>query len=172
MPGVRTVGFVAEAEIGALERKCPSGVTSAQVIGFFRERGVKLSEATFRRYVQLDLLPRCRRVGRKGRHLGSEGIYPVGVVRRLNDVKRRLDAGHTIEDVRAMFRISEDDLETVRARVARMVAVAEEHLEREPDDVLRREVAGLREAGRQVEAAMRAVRDHFARRGERSGMAV
>ena len=31
----------------------------------FRPKGVRLSEATFRKYVQAGLLPRSRRVGRK-----------------------------------------------------------------------------------------------------------
>ena len=103
------MGHVAERDIAELERKRANGVTSAEVIAFFRDRGVRLSEAAFRRYVQLDLLPRCRRVGRKGRHRGSEGIYPTRVVRQLNEVKRLLDDGYGIDDVRAMFRVSEDD---------------------------------------------------------------
>ena len=35
---------------------------------------MKFSEATLRKYVQLGLLPRSVRVGRKGKHQGSQGI--------------------------------------------------------------------------------------------------
>ena len=48
-----------------------------------RPKGVRLSEATFRKYVQAGLLPRSKRVGRKGKHRGSQGLYPVEAVRRI-----------------------------------------------------------------------------------------
>lgn len=161
-----------ELEIAELERRCPNGVTSAQVIAFFRDRGVRLSEATFRRYVQLDLLPRCRRVGRKGRHRGSEGVYPVSVVRRLNDVKRLLAQDFTVEEVRALFRVSEDDAEAVRARIERVVGAVRESLDRQPDEILRRHLDELRDLGERVERKMRQIADHFARAGTKGRLAV
>ena len=48
----------------------------AQIVEAFTDAGVRLSEATFRKWVQLGLLPRSRRVGRKGKHQGSLGLYP------------------------------------------------------------------------------------------------
>jgi len=52
-----------EKDLIQIERTHPDGLTSAQIIGIFQARGARLSEATFRKYVQLGLLPRCRRVG-------------------------------------------------------------------------------------------------------------
>ena len=64
-------------EIERVERERAGGITSGEVVRLFEARGAKLSASTFRKYVQLGLLPRSRRVGRKGKHTGSTGLYPV-----------------------------------------------------------------------------------------------
>ena len=69
----------------------------------FRAKGVRLSESTFRKYVQHGLLPRSRRVGQKGKHRGSQGLYPVEVVRRINVIKKMMADGHTLEEIRRSF---------------------------------------------------------------------
>jgi len=53
-------------EFDRLEQEYPQGLSAAQIVDFFVPRGVKLAQATFRKYVQLGLLPRSRRVGEKG----------------------------------------------------------------------------------------------------------
>ena len=53
-------------EFDRLEASYPHGISAAQIVDFFAPRGVKLAQATFRKYVQLGLLPRSRRVGEKG----------------------------------------------------------------------------------------------------------
>ncbi len=90
-------------EIDVIERDNPHGVTARKLLGFFNERGVRLTEATFRKYVQAGLLPRSRRVGRKGRHQGSQGLYPASTVRRLYLIKNLMAGGQTLEDIRAGF---------------------------------------------------------------------
>jgi hypothetical protein len=55
-----------EESLVALEEEHADGLTAAQIVEAFTARGVHLSEATFRKWVQLGLLPRSRRVGRKG----------------------------------------------------------------------------------------------------------
>ncbi|MBS1152350.1 MAG: hypothetical protein H6Q89_4048, partial [Myxococcaceae bacterium] len=70
-------------ELERIERDYASGVPARVILEIFRPRGVRLSEATFRKYVQAGLLPRSRRVGRKGKHRGSQGLYPVEAVRRI-----------------------------------------------------------------------------------------
>ncbi len=170
--GGSEMAHVAEEDIETIERRFPEGVTSAQVIAFFQDRGVRLSEATFRRYVQLDLLPRCRRVGRLGRHRGSEGIYPIGVVRRLNEVKRHLDEDFSVEDMRRMFRVSEDDFQAVKAAVGRVAAAAGDEVAGRPDAVLARQVAEMLEAAGRLETKMREVAAHLVRRCERGRLAV
>lgn len=88
-----------EAELAELERRAPDGVSSAEIIRLFQARGVKLSEGTFRKYVQLGLLPRSKRVGKKGKHKGSKGIYPTTIVRQITAIKRMMAEGLTIEQI-------------------------------------------------------------------------
>lgn len=88
-----------EAELEMLERRTPDGLTSAEIIRLFQSRGVKLSEGTFRKYVQLGLLPRSKRVGKKGKHKGSKGIYPTTIVRQITAIKRMMAEGLTIEQI-------------------------------------------------------------------------
>jgi DNA-binding transcriptional MerR regulator len=42
-------------------------------------------------------------VGRKGKHTGSTGLYPVDVVRRINLIKRMMAEGMTLEEIRGSF---------------------------------------------------------------------
>lgn len=90
-------------EIDRIERESPEGLTAQAIVEIFRPKGVRLSEATFRKYVQAELLPQSRRVGRKGKHRGSQGIYPVGSVRRINAIKKMMAEGLTLEDIRRSF---------------------------------------------------------------------
>src|SRR5207244_8115785 len=75
-----------------LELEYPQGISAAQIVDFFVPRGVKLAQATFRKYVQLGLLPRSRRVGEKGKHRGSRGLYPASADRKST----RLNSSHQI----------------------------------------------------------------------------
>jgi hypothetical protein len=106
-------GLLGERDLDAIERDHADGLTSAQVVELFRARGVKLSEATFRKYVQLNLLPRSRRVGRKGKHQGSMGLYPPTVVRRINAIKRMMAESYTIEEIQRSFLRFKDEIETI-----------------------------------------------------------
>ena len=63
-----------ERELLEIERTWPNGLTSRQIVDVFETRGIRFSEATLRKYVQLGLLPRSVRVGRKGKHRGSCGM--------------------------------------------------------------------------------------------------
>ena len=90
-------------EFDALESEHPEGISAAQIVDFFAPRGVKLAQATFRKYVQLGLLPRSRRVGEKGKHRGSKGLYPASAARRIHVIKSLMDEGMTLEDIRRSF---------------------------------------------------------------------
>lgn len=96
-------GLLTEAEIEDIEATYADGITAVQVVEIFTGREVRFSEASFRKYVQLGLLPRSRRVGRKGKHRGSLGMYPVKTVRRVNEIKRLMAEGYTIEEIQAQF---------------------------------------------------------------------
>src|SRR5438309_2592816 len=101
-PGGARVAREAD-EFERLETTHPDGVSAAQIVDFFAPRGVKLAQATFRKYVQLGLLPRSRRVGEKGKHRGSRGLYPAAAVRRISLIKSLMDEGMTLEDIRRSF---------------------------------------------------------------------
>jgi DNA-binding transcriptional MerR regulator len=90
-------------EIEQIEGEFPNGLPARAILEIFRPRGVRLSEATFRKYVQEGLLPRSRRVGRKGKHRGSQGLYPVEAVRRINAIKKMMAEGLTLEEIKRSF---------------------------------------------------------------------
>ncbi len=90
-------------ELERIEREFAHGLPARAIVELFRPKGVRLSEATFRKYVQAGLLPRSRRVGRKGKHQGSQGLYPVDAVRRINAIKRMMAEGLTLEDIKTSF---------------------------------------------------------------------
>src|SRR5438094_9456271 len=101
-PGGARVAREAD-EFERLETTNPHGISAAQIVEFFAPRGVKLAQATFRKYVQLGLLPRSRRVGEKGKHRGSHGLYPASAVRRIHLIKSLMDEGSTLEEIRRSF---------------------------------------------------------------------
>jgi hypothetical protein len=99
----RVSDLLNEDELQEIEQSWPGGLTSRQIVDVFASRGLRFSEATLRKYVQLGLLPRSVRVGQKGKHQGSKGMYPANVVRRVNLVKGMLAENLTIEDIRTSF---------------------------------------------------------------------
>jgi DNA-binding transcriptional MerR regulator len=106
-------GLLSDAELDEIETTYPEGITAVQVVELFTSRDVRFSEASFRKYVQLGLLPRSRRIGRKGKHRGSMGVYPAKTVRRINEIKRLMADGYTIEEIQAQFLRFTDTLETL-----------------------------------------------------------
>src|SRR6187397_1948568 len=96
-------GLLADRELEEIERASPDGMTSRQIVDVFISRGIRFSEATLRKYVQLGLLPRSVRVGQKGKHQGSKGIYPNNVIRRVNLVKGMMAENLTIEEIQRSF---------------------------------------------------------------------
>src|SRR5688572_16546948 len=102
-----------DAELMEIERSFPQGLTSRQIVDLFESRGIRFSEATLRKYVQLGLLPRSIRVGRKGKHRGSCGLYPANVVRRVNVVKGMMAEDLTIEEIQRSFIRFKDEIDTI-----------------------------------------------------------
>jgi len=111
--GAGSETLLSERDLKAIEREHPEGLTSVQVVDVFARRGIRFSEATFRKFVQKGLVPRSRRVGRKGKHQGSLGLYPATVVRRINVIKRLQAEGHTIEDIGRRFLRYRDEIEAL-----------------------------------------------------------
>ena len=109
-----------EEELRAIEGTYPDGITAVQIVDAFTSRGIKFSEASFRKYVQQGLLPRSRRVGRKGKHRGSLGVYPSKTVRRINAVKQLMVDGYTIEEIQGQFLLYTDLVEGVAEHLAEL----------------------------------------------------
>ncbi|MFT3916881.1 MAG: MerR family transcriptional regulator [Anaeromyxobacteraceae bacterium] len=141
------------SEIERIEAERAGGITSVEVVKLFEARGARLSASTFRKYVQLGLLPRSRRVGRKGKHTGSTGLYPASVVRRIAVIKRMMAEGYTVEDIRGSFvtvRNRLEDVETgLRDLVKDLTAKARVHPRR------RRFEEELERAEREARTALR-----------------
>jgi DNA-binding transcriptional MerR regulator len=143
------------AEIERIERERAAGIGASEVVRLFQEQGVPLSAATFRKYVQLGLLPRSRRVGRKGKHTGSTGLYPVAVVRRLALIKRMMAEGLTVEDIRGSFVALKHQLEEVESGLGALVATLSERAREHPRRTeVQRE---LSRAEREARAALRRI---------------
>lgn len=96
-------GLLTEDELDEVSERYPDGITAVEIVEIFVSRGVRFSEATFRKYVQQGLLPRSRRIGRKGKHRGSLGVYPAKSVRRVNLIKQLMAQGYTIEEIQEQF---------------------------------------------------------------------
>ena len=126
---LRGLDFLSGDEIDLLESQRPEGISSAEIVDFFEKRGIRFSEATFRKYVQQGLLPRSRRVGQKGKHKGSKGIYPVGTVRQINEIKRMMALNYTIEEIQQRFAFVGGEIEELRRLFDRIIEKLEGNLE-------------------------------------------
>jgi len=115
-------------EFDALEHQFPQGISAGQIVEFFIPRGVKLAQATFRKYVQLGLLPRSRRVGEKGKHRGSRGLYPASAVRRIHLIKSLMDEGMTLEDIRRSFIFFRGQLDGIERSLDELFAALDKSL--------------------------------------------
>lgn len=136
-----------------IERAYSDGLSSKEIIQVLGEHGEPLSEATLRKYVQLGLLPRSRRVGQKGKHRGSRGIYPVEVIRRVDEIRRAMDQGDTLEALARAAQATRAKLSTVRVALdealdAAEVDLAGRGLDKRTRAALKAELAGLRRGGK------------------------
>lgn len=114
-----------EAELEAIERAHPDGLSVQQLVEVYARRGARLTEATFRKYVQLGLLPRSVRVGRKGKHRGSLGLYPASAVRQLEHIRKLMSQGFTMEEIQREFLFVRGDIEALERQLDRVYAAFE-----------------------------------------------
>ena len=106
-----TQARITDDVLSAIERDHEDGISSADILEFFASHEIKFSEATLRKYVQLGLLPRSGRVGRKGKHQGSQGLYPATVVRKILRIKEMMSNDYTIEEIQKEFLFVRGDIE-------------------------------------------------------------
>jgi len=154
-PSIREAGLLTESEIAEIERLFPDGVTSRQILDAFEAHGATLTEATFRKYVQMGLLPRSRRVGRKGKFKGSQGIYPVSAVRRINLIRQKMREDLTLEQILRSFRRFKDQISEVEEALERLLddmenEVRAESLPEEHRRGLQRELTTTRRSARSL----------------------
>jgi hypothetical protein len=147
--------LLTERDLAQIERTHPNGLTSAQIISIFQSRGARLSEATFRKYVQLGLLPRCRRVGTKGKHRGSHGIYPCATVRRINSIKKLMASSYTIEQIQRSFNNFKQQIEQIEAAIDDLFKgfereIAKPHFDNTRRRSLGREIATARKTATEL----------------------
>jgi hypothetical protein len=114
-----------DSALNRLEKSHSCGLTSAEILAIFAEHAVILSEASLRKYVQLGLLPRSVRIGRKGKHQGSLGIYPVGVVRQVLRIKAMMAQNYTIEQIRSEFLFVRADLQLLEQTLGQIFSKLE-----------------------------------------------
>ncbi|MEZ4232667.1 MAG: hypothetical protein R3B89_26055 [Polyangiaceae bacterium] len=130
-----------------VEERFAKGMTSGEILDLFASYGIALSEATLRKYVQLGLLPRSVRVGRKGKHRGSQGIYPVSVVRQIQRIKEMMAESYTIEQIQREFLFMRGDLEQLERTLGSLFETLDRVMdERRADPIAQSAVAEMNEA--------------------------
>ncbi len=112
---------IPDAILEQIEKQHARGIASVEILKLFEEHGLKFSEATLRKYVQLGLLPRSVRVGRKGKHTGSQGLYPVTIVRQIVAIKNMMAQSLTIEEIQREFLFVRGDIEELERRLAKIL---------------------------------------------------
>jgi hypothetical protein len=159
-----------ESVIAQIERKHAAGLTSAEILDVFASHGVRLSEATLRKYVQLGLLPRSVRVGQKGKHQGSKGLYPVSVIRQVLQIKRMMSESYTIEQIQREFLFMRSDLEqleqTLTSIFKKLDVVLKEHKKDVIAQAVSREVGSARSLSKELLQRLHAIENRIASRAQ------
>ena len=141
-----------------IEREHASGLTSAEILDVFATNSVHLTEATLRKYVQLGLLPRSVRVGRKGKHQGSQGVYPVSVVRQILRIKEMMADNYTIEQIKRDVLFMRSDIQALEATLSNifetLARVMKERRAESYAQTVAREVEGARALSRDLVARL------------------
>jgi len=125
---------ITDAALDELEKAHKDGIPSQTIVTFLETNGVKFSEATLRKYVQLGLLPHSVRVGRKGKHRGSQGLYPASMVRQILDIKRLLSENRTIDEIRQEYLLLRAEIEALEEHLRDLFEGIETALETRPND--------------------------------------
>ena len=168
--------MIDDSTLSQLERKYAAGLTSVEILDVFASHDVSLSEATLRKYVQLGLLPRSVRVGRKGKHQGSQGVYPVSVVRQILRIKQMMAESYTIEQIQREFLFIRNDVEQLEQMLSRIFkkldgVLKERKLERSAQAV-HRDVLDARGISKDLMARLVAIEDKLTKRNRIESVAA
>jgi hypothetical protein len=144
-----------------LEKAHVAGFTSAEILDVFARHDVQLSEATLRKYVQLGLLPRSVRVGRKGKHQGSQGVYPVSVVRQVLRIKQMMAESYTIDQIQREFLFIRSEVEALESMLGRIFkkldGVLKERKTEKVTSAVQRDVVDARSLSKELMARLEAI---------------
>ena len=168
--------MIDEPTLGQLERKYAAGVTSVEILDVFASHDVSLSEATLRKYVQIGLLPRSVRVGRKGKHQGSQGLYPVSVIRQILRIKQMMAESYTIEQIKHEFLFIRNDVEQLEQMLGRIFkkleAVLKERKQERSTQAVHRDVLDARGISKDLMARLVAIEDKLTKRNRIESVAA
>ena len=152
---------ISDEALDRIERQHEQGISSAEILDIFASHGIKFSEATLRKYVQLGLLPRSVRVGRKGKHQGSQGIYPVSVVRQVLRIKAMMAQSYTIEQIQREFLFMRSDLQLLEQTLTSIFRKLERVLKERKGEayakLMARQVVDARTVSRELLARLGAI---------------
>lgn len=148
-------GAEATDELDELERSHPSGMSVHEIVAACTANGDRLTEATFRKYVQLGLLPRSVRVGKKGKHRGSQGLYPASIVRQVQRLRKLMAQGFTIDEIQSRSLVVGSEVGALGREIERVLG----QLERAPsgDSLVRRELDEARRLSLSLVEKLRAI---------------
>jgi DNA-binding transcriptional MerR regulator len=157
-----------DTTLSQLERTYAAGLTSVEILDVFASHDVSMSEATLRKYVQLGLLPRSVRVGRKGKHQGSQGVYPVSVVRQILRIKQMMSESYTIEQIQREFLFIRNDVEQLEQMLTRIFkkleGVLKERKQERSAQAVHRDVLDARGISKDLMARLVAIEDKLTKR--------
>lgn len=168
--------MIDDPTLSQLERQYAAGLTSVEILDVFASHDVSLSEATLRKYVQLGLLPRSVRVGRKGKHQGSQGVYPVSVVRQILLIKQMMAESYTIEQIQREFLFIRNDvaqLEQMLSRIfKKLESVLKERKQERSAQAVHRDVLDARGVSKDLMARLAVIEDKLTKRNRIESVAA
>ena len=157
----------AEEELDALEHAHPEGLGVQAIVAAFTAHGDRLTEATFRKYVQHGLLPRSRRVRRQGKQRGSVGLYPATTVRQLARIRALMAQGYTIDEIQREFLFVRGDIEALERQLRRVWEALDRAREEQAaagasaDPALGAQVAEARDLGAELLRRLRGIEERL-----------
>lgn len=145
------------ATLERIEKEHAEGIASVVILKLFEEHHLKFSEATLRKYVQLGLLPRSIRVGRKGKHTGSQGLYPATIVRQILVIKELMARNLTIEEIQQEVLFVRGDIEELERRLSKIFKTLRDAAKKQISEPTRKSL------GTEIGAAEQVAKDLMAR---------
>ncbi|HEY0468067.1 MAG TPA: hypothetical protein VGC79_27900 [Polyangiaceae bacterium] len=168
--------MIDDPTLSQLERKYAAGLSSVEILDVFASHDVSLSEATLRKYVQLGLLPRSVRVGRKCKHQGSQGVYPVSVIRQILRIKQMMAESYTIDQIQREFLFIRNDVEQLEQMLSRIFkkleGVLKERKQERSAQAVHRDVLDARGISKDLMARLVAIEDKLTKRNRIESVAA